>query len=93
MTPAAAATPEGQLAAAIAEYVQTTRLTIENVRFLRRVFVPRPLRPCNHEGRYQIGSTGELDQVFPCPDLATVYNFADDAEYCLRHHQKAEASR
>jgi len=89
----AAIPPELLLAAAIAEYTRITRQTLADVRYLRKAPPIPALGECGHQTRYVIGSTGEEDQYFQCAELATVYNFATDAEFCLRHHQKAEASR
>ena len=95
--------PEALLAQVIAEYVQVTRQSLDQVRFLRRVFVPHPtpvtaqpqlkLGQCDHEYRYHVGVTGEEDQIYPCRARATVHNLRDAANYCLQHHEKAEASR
>ena len=83
--------PELVLAAAIAEYTRATRQTLRHVRYLRKA--APALGECSHQTRYAIGETGEEDQFFQCAELASVYNIADDAEYCLRHHQKAETRR
>lgn len=85
--------PEILLAAVIAEYTRATRQTLHNVRYLRKAAPAPALGECSHQTRYAIGGTGEEDQFFQCAELAAVYNFADVAEYCLRHHLKAEASR
>jgi hypothetical protein len=90
MTPAIAATPEGQLAASIIEYVQVTRHTIANLRAARQIFIaPEPLTAtCSHITSFRHG-----DEHYECPEIATVVNLADDAGYCLRHHSRVERDR
>jgi hypothetical protein len=51
------------------------------------------LDECSHLTHVHRGGTGEWDEQYPCTEPGTVFNLADDAPYCLRHHLKAEANR
>lgn len=89
-----------ELSAAFEEFLR--RMSRKNqaaIRLLQLLapMVVFPLARCAHVTRVCHGATGEYDQSFPCCASATVHNLADDADYCLCHHQqadqKAEATR
>jgi hypothetical protein len=82
--------PETLLAQSIAELVIATRATVANLRTLRRVFLPKPTW---ERGQCPYETHPESVDSYPCSSVATVYNFADDTEYCLKHHRMAERQR
>jgi hypothetical protein len=87
MTPAIAATPEGQLAETIAEYVAVTRQQIVSLRNLRTLLTapPEPLGQCGYE--HPETCCGACDG-WQCSNVATVHNLAAEQDVCLRHHRK-----